>query len=107
MDERVAGWVAIMLLTSSRVKHSVMIIKKPTVPFTATPAVMVRGRVSEAYCVLVSLVSTVPCVHLKTGGTGHLHMWTAQLKPPKDTSILDRPTMTAVPVELQPPALLN
>jgi len=40
-----------MLVTSPRVKHNVMTIKKPRVPFTATPDMMARGRVSEAFLI--------------------------------------------------------
>lgn len=40
-----------MVLTSPTVKHSVMTIKKPRVPFTAVPARMARGRVSEAFLI--------------------------------------------------------
>jgi hypothetical protein len=48
LDKGIAGWVVIMVLTSPTMKHSVMTIKKPRVPFTAAPTRMARGRVFEA-----------------------------------------------------------
>ena len=40
-----------ILSTSPRVKHSVITIKKPRTPFTATPAIMALGSVSEAFLI--------------------------------------------------------
>jgi hypothetical protein len=66
-----------MLETSPRVKHSVIIIKKPRVPFTATPDIMARGRVSEAFlissAVRIRLGQFLSFSSSKTGEC-HLHM---------------------------------
>ena len=95
-----------MLWMFPRVKQSVITMIKPIVPLTTTPNIIACGRVFEA-----SLISSAEILSSVPGVIGwscvYAPMCTAQSNPVSEGTTPPMPTMTATPVLLHPPPLLN